>query len=98
MWKKIVQRIPYTKLSPEIEFVALIDLIELELGLSTGRKSVRTRLSEIASELQDGKSISTPECLDTLLDAIKRLEKIEGYMRDSGFETARDTSADHAPD
>jgi hypothetical protein len=64
MWEKIVRRVPANpNLSPKSDLDPLIDMIEIELDLSTGRKSVRTRLSEIASELRDGKNISTPQCL-----------------------------------
>lgn len=79
----------------ETDWIGLIDLIELELDLSTGRKSVRSRLLQMASELQDGKTVETAEYIVILLDVVHRLGKVEEYLCSFGFETARDTSQDN---
>jgi hypothetical protein len=52
MFKKIVQRVPVAA-DPVSDLIALIDLIEIELGLSTGEQSVRNLLSEVVSEIPD---------------------------------------------
>jgi hypothetical protein len=97
MYKKVVQRLPVPA-SPGgtlgDDLGGLIDLIEVELDLSTGNMSLRARLSDVVSRFSGPEGVANHEVADVLIDAVRRLEKIEGYMIDFGFETARDSSED----
>ncbi len=92
MFKKIVQRVPVGAADPVSDLIGLIDLIEMELGLSTGGKSVRNRLSEIISEIRRSEGVASQESVSVLLDVIERLGKIERLLSDNGFETGSETS------
>ena len=91
MFKKIVQRVPVAA-DPVNDLVALIDLIETELGLSTGGQSVRDRLSEVVSEIRRSGGLASQESVDVLLEVIERLSKIERLLSDDGSETSPETS------
>jgi hypothetical protein len=92
MFEKIVRRVPVGAAEPESDLIALIDLIEIELGLSTGGQSVCNRLSEIVSEIRRSEGVASQESVSVLLEVIERLRKIERLLSDSGFETGSDTS------
>jgi hypothetical protein len=87
MFKKIVQRVPVGAADPVSDLVALIDLIEIELGLSTGVQGVRNRLSEVASEIRRSEGVASQESMSVLVEVIERLRKIERLLSDNGFET-----------
>ena len=86
IFKKIVQRVPVTA-DPVSDLIGLIDLIEIELGRSTGEQSVRNRLSEVVSEIRRSEGVASQESVSVLLEVIERLKKIEGLLSDNGFET-----------
>jgi hypothetical protein len=88
MFKKIVQRVPVSTNSPEIDLIALIDLIELELGLATASQSARNRLSEVVDEIRRTEGMASEESVSVLLDVIERLRKVERLLSENGFETA----------
>jgi hypothetical protein len=92
MFEKIVRRVPVSALDTETDLIGLIDLIEIELGLSTGEKSVRNRLLAVVSEIRQSEGVASEENIAVFLDVIERIGMIERYLLDSGFETARDTS------
>lgn len=92
MFKKIVQRVPVGAADPVSDLIGLIDLIEMELGLSTGGKSVRNRLSEVISEIRRSEGVASQESVSVLFDVIERLGKIERLLSDNGFETGSETS------
>jgi hypothetical protein len=87
MFKKIVQRAPVGVADPVSDLVALIDLIEIELGLSTDGQSVSNRLSEVVSEIRRSEGVASQDTVSVLLEAIERLRKIERLLSDNGFET-----------
>ena len=89
MFKKIVQRVPVGAADPVSDLIALIDLIETELGLSMGGQSVRRRLSEVVSDIRRSEGIATQESVRVLLEVIERLNKIEQLLSDDGFETSQ---------
>ena len=91
MFKKIVQRVPVGAADPVSDLIVLIDLIEIELGLSTGGQSVRNRLSEVVSEIRRSEGVASRESVTVLLEVIERLKKIEGLLSDNGFETGSQT-------
>ncbi len=91
MFKKIVQRVPVAA-DPVNDLIALIDLIETELGLSTGGQSVRDRLSEVVSEIRRAEGVATQESVNVLLEVIERLSKIERLLSHNGSETSSETS------
>ncbi len=85
-WKKIVQRIPRTA-SPAEDFIGLVDCIEAALDLSTGKKSLRTRLTE----LTEAGGLDS-QSAHVLQEAIQRLDIIEKLLlHNLGFETAKET-------
>jgi hypothetical protein len=90
MFKKIVQRVPVAAY-PVSEPDCSDDLIEIELGLSTGGQSVRNRLSEVVSEIRRSEGVASRESVTVLLDVIERLKKIEGLLSDNGFETGSES-------
>jgi hypothetical protein len=93
MFEKIVRRVaPSGTADPESDLTALIDCIEIELGLSTGSPSARNRLSGVVSEIRRAEGVVSQESVNVLLDIVERLRKIEGLLRKSGFETAVDTT------
>jgi hypothetical protein len=62
MFKKIVQRVPVAA-DPVSDLIAVIDLIEIELGLATDGQSVRNRLAEVVSEIRRSVRCNEPgEC------------------------------------
>lgn len=91
MFKKIVQRVPVAT-DPVNDLIALIDLIETELGLSTGGQSVRDHLSAVVSEIRRSEGVATQESVNVLLEVIERLSKIERLLSDNGSETSSETS------
>ncbi|MBC9882169.1 hypothetical protein G8O24_33115 [Bradyrhizobium sp. INPA01-394B] len=93
MFKKIVQGVPVDA-DPVNDLIALIDLVETELGLSTGGQSVRDRLSEVVSEIRRSEGVATQESVNVLLEVIERLSKIERLLSDKGSETSSETSHD----
>jgi hypothetical protein len=76
MFKKIVQRVPVGA-DPVSDLIALIDLIEIELGLSTGGQSERNLLFEVVSEIRRSEDVASQESVSVLLEVIERLRKIE---------------------
>ena len=94
MFEKIVRRVPVGAADPESDLIALIDLIEIQLGLSTGEKSARKRLSEVVSDIRQSEGVASQANLSVLLDVIERLGRVELLLSDNGFETAKDTSGD----
>jgi hypothetical protein len=90
MFKKVIQRVPVDATDPVSDLIALIDLIEIELGLSTGGRSVRNRLFEVVSEIRRSESVASQESVSVLLEVIERLRKIERLLSDNGFETGSD--------
>lgn len=92
MFKKAVQRVPAGATDPTSDLIALIDLIEIELGLSTGSRSVRSGLIQVVSEIHRSEGVATQESESILLDAIERLEKIERLLAENGFETSLDST------
>ena len=60
-------------LTPVSDLVGLIDLIELELGVSTGGQSVRNCLSEVVSEVRRSVGVASQESVSVLLEVIERL-------------------------
>ena len=93
MFNKIVQGVPVDA-DPVNDLIALIDLVETELGLSTGGQSVRDRLSEVVSEIRRSEGVATQESVNVLLEVIERLSKIERLLSDKGSETSSETSHD----
>ena len=91
MFKKIVQRVPVSAADPVSDLIALIDLIEIELGLSTGGQSASNRLSEVVSEIRRSEGVASQESVSVLLEVIERLRKIERLLSDNGFETSSET-------
>ena len=91
MFKKIVQRVPVGAAEPVSDLIALIDLIEIELGFSTGGQSVRHRLSEVVSEIRRSEGVASQESVSVLLEAIERLRNIERLLPDNGFQTGSET-------
>lgn len=61
MFKKLVERVPVGAADPVSDLIGLIDLIEMELGLSTGGKSVRNRLSDVISEIRRSEGVASQE-------------------------------------
>ncbi|ESZ04728.1 MULTISPECIES: hypothetical protein [unclassified Mesorhizobium] len=92
MFKKIVERVPVGAADPVSDLIGLIDLIEMELGLWAGGKSVRNRLSEVISEIRRSEGVASQESVSVLLDVIERLGNIERFLSDNGFETGSETS------
>jgi hypothetical protein len=91
MFKKIIQRVPVGAADPVGDLIALIDLIEIELGLSTGGQSVRNRLFEVVSEIRRWEGVASQESMSVLLEVVERLRKIERLLSDNGFETGSET-------
>jgi hypothetical protein len=87
MFKKIVQRAPVGAADPVSDLVARIDLIEIELALSSAGQSVRNRLSEVVSEIRQSVRFGEPGECSVLLEVIDRLREIERLLSDNGFET-----------
>jgi hypothetical protein len=87
MFKKIVQRAPVGAADPVSDLVARIDLIEIELALSSAGQSVRNRLSEVVSEIRQSARCGEPGECSVLLEVIDRLREIERLLSDNGFET-----------
>ena len=92
MIKRIIEAVPVSAIDPLSDLIGLIDLIETELGLSTGRRSVSNRLSEITDEIRRTAGVVTQENVSGLLEVIECLKKVERLLLDNGFETARDIS------
>lgn len=86
--------VPRGTSDPESDLIALIDMIEIELGLSTGTPSVRSRLSKVVSEIRQFEGAASQENVSALLEVIERLEKIGLLLSSNGFETARESSRD----
>lgn len=76
------------------DLIGIIDLIELELDLSTGSPSVRNRLTAALDQIERSGGSANPESIKGIRVAIERLLRIELLLVDNGFETARDTSAE----
>jgi hypothetical protein len=91
MFKKVVQRVPVGAADSVSDLIALIDLIEIELGLSTGGQSVRNRLSEVVSEIHGSEGVASQKSVSVLLEVIERLRKIERLLSDNGFEAGSET-------
>lgn len=91
MWEKKVVAVTVPH-GGQSDLIGLIDLIEIQLGLSTGEKSLRNRLSEAAASIHSSNGSVSEQDTIILLDAIDRLAKIEEFLIGFGFETARDTS------
>ena len=72
--------------------VGLIDLIELELDLSTGRQSLRSRLLDSIDQIRRSEDNLSPENMNVLLEVCEWLNKIERLLIENGFQTAVDTS------
>jgi hypothetical protein len=85
MWKKIVQRVPVSS-DPENDLVALIDMIELELGFHAGGENVRVRLSNVVSDIRQSGGVVSSENESALLAVIEHLAKIERLLSDGGSE------------
>jgi hypothetical protein len=86
-FKKIVQRIPISDSDPITDLVALIDVIELYLGIGTGERSAHDRLAATVAEIRHAGGIVDAANLETLLDVVDRLGKVEVLLAASGFET-----------
>jgi hypothetical protein len=92
MFEKVVRRVPVGTTDPQSDLIALIDIIEFELGLATGGQSVRNRLAEVVSEIRRSDNVASQESVNVLLEVIERLSKVERLLSDSGFETGSGTS------
>jgi hypothetical protein len=86
-YKKIVKRVAGSDPDPVTDLIALIDIIEVYLGIGTGEPSARERLAAATAEIQRAGAIVDAATLDTLLDVVERLKKVEGLLVASGFET-----------
>jgi hypothetical protein len=91
MFERIVRRVPVTS-DPVTDLIALIDLIEIELGLSTGGPSASNRLSDVVSEIRRSEGVASQESVGVLLEVIERLRKVERHLCDNGFETGKENS------
>lgn len=76
------------------DLIGVIDLIELELDLSTGNPSVRNRLVAALNQIERSAGAANVQSIEVIRIAIERLLRIERLLVDNGFETARDTSTD----
>jgi len=88
----IVRRVPVTS-DPKTDLIALIDLLEIELGLSTGGRSASNRLSDVVSEIRRADGVATQESVGVLLEVIERLKRVERLLCDNGFETGTESSS-----
>ncbi|RUX09085.1 hypothetical protein EOA30_04775 [Mesorhizobium sp. M8A.F.Ca.ET.059.01.1.1] len=92
MFEKVARRVPVGITDPQSDLIALIDIIEFELGLGTGGQSVRNRVADVVSEIRRSDGAANQESVNVLLEVIERLGKIERLLSDSGFETGSETS------
>ena len=76
------------------DLIGIIDLIEVELDLSTGDPSVANRLVAALNQIERSAGLANLQSIEVIRIAIERLLRIERLLVDKGFETARDTSAD----
>jgi hypothetical protein len=91
MSKKIVRRVSVGSTSPTDDFIALIDLIELQLDIATGCRTLSDRLSQVVSSVRSSNGVVSPEQLSVLIEAVERLKKLEQLLSDSGFKTRSET-------
>ena len=84
MWKKIVQRVPVAS-DPNNGLIALVDMIESELGFHAGGDNLRARLADAVSEIRQSGGVVSPEIESILLDVIERLKKIERLFSERSF-------------
>ena len=76
------------------DLIGLIDLVELELDLSTNRPSIRNRLAAALTQIEQSAGAANQQSIEIIGIVIERLLRIERLLLDNGFETARDTSTD----
>jgi hypothetical protein len=86
-FEKIVRRVAVSKSDPVTDLIALIDVIEVHLGIGTGERSARERLAAAIAEIQRAGGTADVGNIEILLDVAERLRKVEALLAASGFET-----------
>jgi hypothetical protein len=94
MFHRIVRRVPVRTDDPASDLSGLIDMIEIELDISTGGRSVRERLSEDDDEMRHSEGVAKQESVIILLEAVERLQRIERHLSESSFNTKSRQSPD----
>jgi hypothetical protein len=93
MFEKIVRRVPVT-IDRGNDLEAMLDIIELELGLFTGGESVGNRLFKVVNDIRQSEGLLSEASMSVLLDVIERLKRVELVLSDNAFDPAGDTSGD----
>jgi hypothetical protein len=79
-FKKIIQRVVPSS-DPLSDFVAIIDVIEVQLGIQTGQPSMSERLDGLLTDVRRGAVIGDGQ-VEMLRDAIGRLREVEILLAD----------------
>lgn len=81
---KIVQRVAVNNADP-VSDLALIDIIEVYLGIGMSKPSARARLAGAAEEIKRAGDIVDEASYQTILDVVERLRKVEELLNANGF-------------
>jgi hypothetical protein len=79
-YKKIVQSVEPSQ-DPLSDFVGIIDVIEVQLGIQTGQPSVSERLDGLLADVRRGGPLGEGH-VEVLIDAVERLRRVETLLID----------------
>ena len=79
-YKKSVQSVVPSE-DPLSDFVGIIDIIEMQLGIQSGEPTVSERLGSLLAHVRLGEPLGEGH-VQVLVDAVERLRKIETYLTD----------------
>ena len=78
--RKVVQRVVSAP-DPLSDFVAIIDVVELQLAIGTDQPSLSERLGALLADIRSGRAIGEGHA-GVLADAIDRLRSVETLLAD----------------
>ena len=78
--RKVVQRVVSAP-NPLSDFVAIVDVVELQLGIGTDQASLSERLGALLADIRSGRAIGEGHA-GVLVDAIDRLRSVETFLAD----------------
>lgn len=79
-YKKIVQSVEPSE-DPLSDFVGIIDVIEVQLGIQTGQPSVSERLDGLLADFRRGDPLGEGH-VEVLVDAVERIRRVEAFLTD----------------
>ena len=79
-YKKIVQGVEPPQ-APLSDFVGIIDVVEVQLGIQTGQPSVSERLDGLLADVRRGGLLGEGH-VEVLVDAVERLRRVEAFLTD----------------